>query len=157
VFAWDLSTGERRQVSESTVGVIDSTPTLEGEGVAWFDDETGDEAGRWLVQPFGGARCALVAFDFLDAELPRPFGLVTKCVLERASGVLVSGNRSLRPRVDELECWPEARAQARFDPPKRDSSAKSADTRSRWRELERRSATSRIRGADARAYAASHR
>ncbi|MFL6020267.1 MAG: prolyl oligopeptidase family serine peptidase [Gaiellaceae bacterium] len=54
VFAWQPSTGERRQVTASVVGVIDATPTLDGEGVIWFDDETGDEAGRWLVQPFFG-------------------------------------------------------------------------------------------------------
>ena len=54
VHAWDVSTGTRRQVSESSVGVTDGTPTLDGEGVLWFDDETGDESGRWLVQPFAG-------------------------------------------------------------------------------------------------------
>ncbi len=54
LFAWDTSTGERRQVTTSVVGVVDGTPTYDGEGVVWFDDETGDESGRWLVQPFGG-------------------------------------------------------------------------------------------------------
>src|SRR5919206_2822685 len=52
LFAWEPSSGERRQVTESTVGVTDGTPTLDGEGVLWFDDQTGDESGRWLVQPF---------------------------------------------------------------------------------------------------------
>ena len=52
--AWDASTGERRQVTEDSVGVIDATPTLDGRGVVWFQDETGSEAGRWVVQPFGG-------------------------------------------------------------------------------------------------------
>ncbi len=54
VHAWDVSTGVRRQVSESSVGVTDGAPTLDGEGVLWFDDETGDESGRWLVQSFAG-------------------------------------------------------------------------------------------------------
>jgi dipeptidyl aminopeptidase/acylaminoacyl peptidase len=54
VFAWEPASGLRRQVTESTVGIIDGTPTLDGESVLWFDDETGDEAGRWLVQPFSG-------------------------------------------------------------------------------------------------------
>jgi hypothetical protein len=54
LYAWNVASGERRQVTESAVGVVDGTPTLDGEGVLWFDDETGDEAGRWLVQPFGG-------------------------------------------------------------------------------------------------------
>ncbi|MBA3380672.1 MAG: S9 family peptidase, partial [Actinobacteria bacterium] len=54
VHAWDAATGTRRQVTEHSVGVIDGTPTLDGEGVVWFQDESGDESGRWLVQPFGG-------------------------------------------------------------------------------------------------------
>jgi len=52
--AWDLLTDTRRQVSDDAVGVIDGTPTLAGEGIVWFQDETGDESGRWLVQPFHG-------------------------------------------------------------------------------------------------------
>ncbi len=54
LFAWEPTSGERRQVTNSTIGMIDGTPTLDGEGVLWFDDETGDESGRWLVQPFSG-------------------------------------------------------------------------------------------------------
>ena len=52
--AWDVATGDRRQVTDEPVGVIDGTPTLDGEGVLWFQDETGSEAGRWVVQPFAG-------------------------------------------------------------------------------------------------------
>jgi dipeptidyl aminopeptidase/acylaminoacyl peptidase len=54
LYAWKPSTGQRRQVTESLVGVIDGTPTFDGEGILWFEDETGDESGRWLVQPFAG-------------------------------------------------------------------------------------------------------
>jgi pimeloyl-ACP methyl ester carboxylesterase len=54
VHAWDLATGERRQVTDHPVGLTDGVPTLDGEGVLCFQDETGDESGRWLVQPFGG-------------------------------------------------------------------------------------------------------
>jgi pimeloyl-ACP methyl ester carboxylesterase len=54
VYGWQPSTGERRRVTESAVGVVDGTPTFDGEGILWFDDETGDESGRWLVQPFAG-------------------------------------------------------------------------------------------------------
>lgn len=51
---WDLATGTRRQVTDHAVGVLDGTPTLDEEGVLWFQDETGDESGRWLVQSFHG-------------------------------------------------------------------------------------------------------
>ena len=54
VHTWDVATGERRQVTDHPVGVIDGTPTLDGESVVWFQDESGDESGRWLVQPFVG-------------------------------------------------------------------------------------------------------
>jgi dipeptidyl aminopeptidase/acylaminoacyl peptidase len=54
VHAWDVATGERRQVTDHAVGVVDGTPTLDGEGAVWFQDESGDESGRWLVQPFAG-------------------------------------------------------------------------------------------------------
>jgi dipeptidyl aminopeptidase/acylaminoacyl peptidase len=54
VHAWDRSTGTRRQVTDHPVGLTDGAPSLDGEGVLWFQDETGDESGRWMVQPFDG-------------------------------------------------------------------------------------------------------
>jgi dienelactone hydrolase len=54
VHAWDRASGMRRQVTDHPVGVFFGAPTVDGEGVIWFEDETGDEAGRWLVQPFNG-------------------------------------------------------------------------------------------------------
>jgi len=54
VHAWDRGTGMRRRVTDHPVGLPDGLPTLDGEGVLWFQDETGDESGRWLAQPFAG-------------------------------------------------------------------------------------------------------
>ena len=54
LYAWQPASDQRRRVTDSVVGVIDGMPTFDGEGVLWFDDETGDESGRWLVQPFAG-------------------------------------------------------------------------------------------------------
>lgn len=55
--AWDGETGARRQVTDHPVGVTDGTPTLDGEGIVWFQDETGAESGTWMVEPFeGGGR-----------------------------------------------------------------------------------------------------
>src|SRR5262245_2300462 len=54
VHTLDVATGATRQVTDNPVGVTDAVPTLDGEGVLWFQDETGDESGRWLVQPFHG-------------------------------------------------------------------------------------------------------
>jgi len=54
--AWEPRSGTRRQVTDSAIGVTDGTPTFDGEAVLWFDDATGDESGRWLVQPFRGGQ-----------------------------------------------------------------------------------------------------
>jgi acetyl esterase/lipase len=51
---FDLATGARHRVTEHPVGLMDGVPTLDGEGVLWFRDETGAEAGRWVRQPFAG-------------------------------------------------------------------------------------------------------
>lgn len=50
----DVDLGTTRQVTSHPVGLIDGVPMLDGEGVLWFQDETGDESGQWLVQPFHG-------------------------------------------------------------------------------------------------------
>jgi dipeptidyl aminopeptidase/acylaminoacyl peptidase len=54
VHAWDIETGVRRQVSDHPVGVLDGVPLRDGSGVAFWQEDTGDETGRWLVQPFAG-------------------------------------------------------------------------------------------------------
>ncbi len=82
VHAWDLATGERRQVTDHPVGLTDGLPTLDGEGVLWFQDETGDESGRWLVQPFGGGETR----PFVDGV---PHGWSEG--LAQAAGVVVVG------------------------------------------------------------------
>ncbi|MEP6758708.1 MAG: prolyl oligopeptidase family serine peptidase [Actinomycetota bacterium] len=54
VHALDVATGERRQISDHPVGVLDGIPTRDGSGVVFWQEDTGDETGRWLVQPFAG-------------------------------------------------------------------------------------------------------
>jgi dienelactone hydrolase len=54
VHALDVERDTRRQVTNDPVGLTDAVPTLDGEGVLWFEDTTGDESGSWLVQPFHG-------------------------------------------------------------------------------------------------------
>jgi len=58
VHAWDRAGGLRRQVTSHRVGVVDGTPTLDGAGVLFWQDETGDESGQWYVEPFEGGGAA---------------------------------------------------------------------------------------------------
>ena len=62
VHAWDLREGTRRQVTDHPVGVVEGAPTYDGGGVVYWQDETGDESGRWYLQPFEGGP----ANPFLD-------------------------------------------------------------------------------------------
>ncbi|MGZ4150029.1 MAG: S9 family peptidase [Actinomycetota bacterium] len=54
VHCWDVATGSKRRVSNHPVGVMVGHATLDGEGVIFWQEETGDETGRWLVEPFEG-------------------------------------------------------------------------------------------------------
>ncbi len=54
VHALDRTTGARRQVTDHPVGVVAGGVCHDGESVLWWQDETGDESGRWLTQPFAG-------------------------------------------------------------------------------------------------------
>jgi dipeptidyl aminopeptidase/acylaminoacyl peptidase len=53
-WAWDLSSGERRQASAEGVGAEEVHVLPDGSGVVWWLDPVGDERGRWLVTPFQG-------------------------------------------------------------------------------------------------------
>jgi acetyl esterase/lipase len=50
----DLATGAQRRLTDHPVGLMDGFPTLDGDSVLWFRDETGAEAGGWVRQPFDG-------------------------------------------------------------------------------------------------------
>ena len=65
VHAWDVGTGETRQVSDHPVGVLEGYATIDASGVLFWQEDTGDETGRWLVQAFEGGG----AEPFLD-EVP---------------------------------------------------------------------------------------
>jgi dipeptidyl aminopeptidase/acylaminoacyl peptidase len=58
VHAVDLTTGSRRQVTDHPVGVTEAHVSADGERVVWFQDETGNESGRWWAESFDGAERA---------------------------------------------------------------------------------------------------
>jgi dipeptidyl aminopeptidase/acylaminoacyl peptidase len=54
VHAFDVETGERRKVSDHPVGVIEGYATLDGSAILFWQEDTGDETGRWLRQSWEG-------------------------------------------------------------------------------------------------------
>ncbi|WP_405583506.1 prolyl oligopeptidase family serine peptidase [Streptomyces sp. NBC_01190] len=54
LYAWDRTTGGRRQVTDRPNGTTEGALSRDGEWVWWFSDTDGDEFGVWMKQPFGG-------------------------------------------------------------------------------------------------------
>jgi dienelactone hydrolase len=54
VHALDVATGLTRQVSDHPVGVLAGFATADGAEVIFWQEDTGDETGRWLAQPWEG-------------------------------------------------------------------------------------------------------
>jgi dipeptidyl aminopeptidase/acylaminoacyl peptidase len=57
VYAWDQRTGERRQVTDRAEGTgyrVSSRLDPQGDWIWWFDDEKGNELGRWVREPWQG-------------------------------------------------------------------------------------------------------
>jgi len=66
-WAWDLASGERRQVSSGGVGAEEVHVTPDGGAIVWWLDPLGDERGRWMASPFGGGEAAPLLPNVLDA------------------------------------------------------------------------------------------
>ena len=54
VHALDVATGTTRQVSDHPVGVTVGFPSVDGAEAIYWQEDTGDETGRWLGQPWEG-------------------------------------------------------------------------------------------------------
>jgi dienelactone hydrolase len=50
----DLAMGSRRRVTDHPVGVIMGAWSPDGTTICWWQDETGDESGRWYAQAVEG-------------------------------------------------------------------------------------------------------
>ncbi|MFB9836673.1 S9 family peptidase [Actinoallomurus acaciae] len=55
VYAWDRSTGVRRQVTDRPGGTTLFAIDPGGDRIWWFDDTSGDERGRWMIESFDGS------------------------------------------------------------------------------------------------------
>lgn len=74
LYAWDRTTGERRQATDRPNGTTEGTLSRDGEWVWWFSDTDGDEFGVWMRQPFGGGEDE-PATPGLDASYPAGLAL----------------------------------------------------------------------------------
>ena len=92
----DLLTGARRQVTSHPVGVQDGFVTHDGEGIVWFQDETGDESGSWLVQPFEGGQVR----PFLEGVPPAWSGGVAQAPGVIALGISDRGGFAILTSID---------------------------------------------------------
>jgi pimeloyl-ACP methyl ester carboxylesterase len=81
VHALDADSNTTRQVSDDPVGLMDGIPSFDGDGVLWFEDESGDEAGAWVVQPFHGGETS----PFLEGV---PYGWSSG--IAQAPGIVVA-------------------------------------------------------------------
>ena len=61
----DLDAGRQRQVTDHPVGVVAGAWSSDGSQICWWQDETGDESGRWYAQAFEGGE-ARPLFPSLD-------------------------------------------------------------------------------------------
>jgi dipeptidyl aminopeptidase/acylaminoacyl peptidase len=54
VHALDVATGHTSQVSDHPVGVMEGYASLDGSEVVFWQEDTGDETGRWLARAWEG-------------------------------------------------------------------------------------------------------
>jgi pimeloyl-ACP methyl ester carboxylesterase len=98
--AWELGQADRRRVTDSRIGVIDGTVSLDGERIVWFADESGDESGHWLAQPFSGGESVPLfpsAPEGWSGGLAQAPGIVAMAVSDRdgfAVHVALDGDRT---------------------------------------------------------------
>lgn len=109
LYAWDRTTGGRRQVTDRPNGTTDGTLSRDGAWVWWFSDTDGDEFGIWMRQPFAGGE-DVPAAPGLEASYPAglalgPGGLavVGRSTDDEGTSVFV-----VRPDADPVEVYRHA-------------------------------------------------
>src|SRR5581483_2715538 len=54
LYTWDRRTDQHRQATDRPAGTVHGALDPTGAHLWWFDDDQGNEFGRWMVQPFAG-------------------------------------------------------------------------------------------------------
>ncbi|MFN2545391.1 MAG: prolyl oligopeptidase family serine peptidase [Actinomycetota bacterium] len=84
LYAWDRERDTHRQVTDRPEGTSHGGLDPTGGWIWWFDDEKGNEFGRWVVEPFEGGEAPRQAAPSLPAAYPGGLAL--------APGVAVIGS-----------------------------------------------------------------
>jgi dipeptidyl aminopeptidase/acylaminoacyl peptidase len=63
LYAWDVRTGELRQLTNKPQGVVFGSISPDGRHVYYFDDESGNEIGHWVRVPYEGGSPQTIAPD----------------------------------------------------------------------------------------------
>jgi acetyl esterase/lipase len=79
---WDRRIDARRQVTKRPFGTTSGALDPRGDRVWWFDDEHGNELGRWVVEPFDdGHERAVAASDDLPPGYEAGLALGATCAV----------------------------------------------------------------------------
>jgi len=94
-YGWDRRTNTHRQVTNRPTGTMSATLDPTGEWIWWFDDERGNEFGRWMVEPFAGGERRTPAPDLPPAyrtglAVARGFAIIGSSTRQGTSVHLVS-------------------------------------------------------------------
>ncbi len=86
LYTWDRGAAVHRQATNRPEGTMRGVLDPAGECIWWFDDDRGNEFGRWMVEPFGGGGRRAAA-----ADLPPAYG--AGLAIGRAFAVVGSSTR----------------------------------------------------------------
>lgn len=67
VYAWDRRTERHRQVTDRREGTFGGSLDPSGDQIWWFDDDKGNEFGRWVIERFDGAESQAAVPSLPDA------------------------------------------------------------------------------------------
>lgn len=109
VHALDLATGVSSQISDHPVGVMEGYASLDGAEVVFWQEDTGDETGRWLARAWegGGAEPFLeglpVGWNEGFSQAP---GMVAAGISDRDGfGVYVAADGTPPVRISHSSAW----------------------------------------------------
>ncbi len=109
LYAWDRRADTHRQVTDRPEGTLHGELDPAGEQIWWFDDERGNELGRWTIEPFGGGGERTIVAEALPPaysaglEIGRGFAVIGSSTDDGSSVYLVRGEERPRSLYEHTE------------------------------------------------------